>query len=129
MWQLNFITILMVWICFLNENNFVLIPYGNQNSKSKTFIEYNNNWVHSQLGTQKECIVPKSLKTLYWITITFMKYFFGRFFFSLVLTYFLIKMVVIFCDFNDLNMSLSVLKDGLGTVSHYVILSKNTQQD
>ncbi|CAK9220876.1 unnamed protein product [Sphagnum troendelagicum] len=37
-----------------------------------------------------------------------MKLFFGRLFFSLVLTYFLIKMVVNFCDFNDLNMSLSL---------------------
>jgi len=32
-------------------------------------------------------------------------------------------MVNFFCDLNDQNMSLSVLKDGLGTMfSHYTIL-------
>jgi hypothetical protein len=38
-------------------------------------------------------------------------------------------MVVIFYDFNDENMSLSVLKNNSRTMFHYVVLSKRTQQD
>jgi hypothetical protein len=38
-------------------------------------------------------------------------------------------MVVIFHDLDDQNMSLSVLKNGLGTLSHYVVLLKKIQQE
>jgi hypothetical protein len=38
-------------------------------------------------------------------------------------------MVVIFYDLDDKKMSLNVLKNDLRTLSHYVVLSKNIQQD
>jgi hypothetical protein len=38
-------------------------------------------------------------------------------------------MVVIFYDLDDQNMSLSVLKNGLGTLSYYAILQKKIQHD
>jgi len=47
------------------------------------------------------------------MTITFMKYFIWYiFFFHYVVTYFLIKMVVTFCDLDDENISLHVLNTG-----------------
>jgi hypothetical protein len=38
-------------------------------------------------------------------------------------------MVVIFCDLDDYNMLLRVLKDGSRIASHYIILLKRIQQD
>jgi len=36
-------------------------------------------------------------------------------------------MVLIFCDLDDQNMFLNVLKDDSKTISHYTILSKKIQ--
>jgi hypothetical protein len=52
-----------------------------------------------------------------------------NFFFYVILTFFVIEMVVIVCDLDNLNMSLNVLEHILGTLSHYAILLKKNQQE
>jgi hypothetical protein len=44
-----------------------------------------------------------------------------------MLIFFVIKMVVIVCDLDDLNMSLNVLEHVLRTRSHYIVLLKKNQ--
>jgi hypothetical protein len=50
-------------------------------------------------------------------------------FFHLILTFFVIEMVVIVCDLDDLNMSLNVLEHISRTLSHYIILLKKNQHE
>ncbi len=48
-------------------------------------------------------------------------------FFHYIFTFFMIKMVVIVCDLDDLNMSLNVPQHISGMLSPYAILLKKNQ--
>jgi hypothetical protein len=50
-------------------------------------------------------------------------------FFHQKLTFFMIEMVVIVCDFDDLNMSLNILEHVSWMLSHYAILFKKNQHE
>jgi len=50
-------------------------------------------------------------------------------FFHLILTFFVIEMVVIGCDLDDLNMFLNVLKHISGMLSHDIVLLERNQQE
>jgi hypothetical protein len=49
------------------------------------------------------------------------------YFFHLILTFFVIEVVVIICDLDDLNMSLNFLEHISRMLSHYAILLKRNQ--
>jgi len=85
-------------------------------------------WVHLWLGYTKGMSCRKiTLKLPLWIIIMLQNNFLARFFFQYIVIYFLIKMLMIFCNLNHQNIFLNVLKDGSNTLFHYAILSKSTQ--
>ncbi len=69
-------------------------------------------------------------KTLLWMTTMFTTSFIlVNLFFHSIFTFFVIEMVVIVYDLDDLKMSLNVLKHVSRMLSHYIVLSKMNQQE
>ncbi len=73
--------------------------------KEKRVAKYNHDW-----GTQKEIFTSKSFIKHYFEWPLCLPIHFSEYILHLILTFFVIEVVVIVCDLDDLNMSLNVLE-------------------
>ncbi len=110
-------------------------------SMLSTNFWWRQSWASMQHGRRKGCKVHSRLgytkgmshlkithRTVLWMTIMFTNSFIlVIYFFHLILTFFVIEVVVIICDFDDLNMSLNFLEHISRMLSHYAILLKRNQ--
>ncbi len=79
-------------------------------------------WLEYTKGMSRPKIIPRTL--LQMTTMLTNSFILVNLVFQYILTFFMIEMVVIICDLDDLNMSLNVLEHISRMLSHYAILLK-----